>query len=324
MLPSRVRWLGLLTMAGVLAGAWLMSHVAPQFGVLTFALVAGLVLRNANMLPSDVVGEIERLGPRLLRIGVVLLGLQLSVQHVIDLGVHNVLVVITTVVVTYVTTFAVARGLKLSRGVATLTATGFSICGASAIAAVSPVADAEERETALAVALVTIYGTVAIVLLPVLQAPLGLSDQQFGIWVGASVHEVAQVAATAAATGAVALSIAMVVKLTRVLMLAPLLTLLSLRSRSHARSAGLRVTLVPGFVAGFIAMLLIRSSGFVPVAALDVSAILCTVMLGCGLFALGAGVVVRSLLVAGGRSLALGLISTIVACLTALVGIKML
>ena len=84
------------------------------------------------------------------------------------------------------------------------------------------------------------------------------------------------------------------------------------------------VVLILGFVAGFIAMLLIRSSGFVPVAALDVSAILCTVMLGCGLFALGAGVVVRSLLVAGGRSLALGLISTIVACLTALVGIKML
>ena len=103
-----------------------------------------------------------------------------------------------------------------------LIATGYSICGASAIGAVSEATDSDERDAATSVALVTLCGTLAIAVLPLLQQPLGLSDAEFGRWVGASVHDVGQVVATAQTAGSDALGEAVLVKLMRVALLAPL------------------------------------------------------------------------------------------------------
>ena len=146
--------------------------------------------------------------------------------------------------------------MGVSPGTSLLVATGFSICGASAVAAMDGVTGNEEDEVVTAIVLVTLFGSLAIVVLPLLQHPLGLADVEFGLWTGASVHDVAQTVATASVVGPSALAAAVVVKLTRVVLLAPVVAGVSLwRRRGETAVYGTwRPPLVPLFVVGFLAM----------------------------------------------------------------------
>src|SRR3954454_11274471 len=128
-------------------------------------------------------------------LGVVLLGLQLGLGQVLGLGGGTVLAVAATVLVAFFGTLLVGRALGVSPGLGLMVATGFSICGASAIAAMDSVTDNDKRDVATAVTLVTLYGSAAIGLVPLLGALLGLRPEQLGAWAGVSVHEVAQVVA---------------------------------------------------------------------------------------------------------------------------------
>ncbi len=151
----------------------------------------------------------------------VLLGLQLGLPQLLDLGLGGFGVVIGVAALTFGGTTVLGRLLGISSARSLLIATGFSICGASAVAAMSEVAGGDEDDTAVAIALVTLCGSVAIVLLPALRGPLGLDPGDFGRWVGASVHDVGQTVATANRVDG-ALTTGVVVKLSRVVLLAPL------------------------------------------------------------------------------------------------------
>jgi uncharacterized integral membrane protein (TIGR00698 family) len=215
------------------------------------------------------------------------------------------------------------RRMGIRPGTTLLVATGFSICGASAAAAMDAVSDSDEEDLATGVALVTIFGSLAIVLLPLLQHPLGLSDTSFGVWSGASVHEVAQVVATASVAGPAALAVATVVKLTRVVLLAPLIAGYSIvrRRKGTPDATGKRPPLVPLFVLGFIAMVALRSSGVLPAAALTAAQTLTTLLLAGALFGLGTSVHLMSLVRTGARPVALGAVSTVLAGALSLAGI---
>jgi uncharacterized membrane protein YadS len=161
--------------------------------------------------------------------------------------------------------------------------------------------------------------------LPLLWHPFGLSALQFGHWVGAGVHDVGQVVATAQVAGSAALGVALVVKLTRVLMLAPVIAVAAMIERHHqagrsALSADVAHTdraaarmkwtpILPLFVAGFIAALLVRTLIPLPEQALNAADVLQTGLLAMALFALGTAVNLGILLRTGGRPLAVGLLS---------------
>jgi uncharacterized integral membrane protein (TIGR00698 family) len=218
--------------------------------------------------------------------------------------------------------------MGLSPGLSLLVATGFSICGASAIAAMRPVSDADDDDMAYAIALVTICGTLAIFLLPAIGELIGFSGAQFGSWVGASVHDVAQTVATAASGNDDAQDAAIVVKLTRVMLLAPLVAAVSFtrRQKLNRTSATDSKTqkaklppIVPLFVVGFIAAISINSSFNLPSEFLSNVKWLEKSLLACALVGLGAGVDARKLRRVGTRPLALGLISwMLIATLSAL------
>ena len=161
-----------------------------------------------------------------------------------------------------------------------------------------------------AIALVTLCGSLAIVLLPALNRLLGMSEHDYGAWVGAIVHDIAQVVAT---------STAIVVKLTRVLLLGPLVAWISLRNGRTARVSPLR--LVPPFVLAFVAAAALRSADLVPSGLLPVLADAKTLLLAAALFAVGARVELRRLLAVGGRPLVLGLSSWVIVALVAYVGV---
>ncbi|WP_410638993.1 YeiH family protein [Amycolatopsis sp. lyj-346] len=295
------------------AAAYALSSAWPVAGALTVAVVLGVVAGSTPVLTGEHRRAVAALTKRLLRAGVVLLGLQLAVPTVLALGPGTLAAVVVTVAVTFAGTLGLARLARVPRALALLVATGFSICGASAIAAVEGVIERDDEDVATAVALVTCYGSFALAALPLLARALGLDAARTGSWAGLSVHEVAQVVAAAGPAGAAAVGIAVVVKLSRVVLLAPVVALVGVTQRVR-RDA--HAPLVPLFVLGFLAMVAVRSTGLVPAFVLDVAKTASTLLLAGALFGLGCAVRLGALLRGGGRALLLGLLSTLLVLAT--------
>ncbi len=305
--------------------AFVVNVFVPFLSPLTAGVLLGVVLANTGLMTPRIAPGLAVSTRRLLRAGVVFLGLQLSFLDVIGLGAPLLAVVAVTVMFGFVFTQWIGQRLGLSRDLSLLTAAGFSICGASAIAAMEGASTADEDEVATAIALVTIFGTIALFGWPMLQHALHLGNEAYGAWTGASVHEVAQVVAAASPAGEEALATAVVVKLARVIMLAPLVAMVAYMARRRSQAApdsgGKRQPLVPLFVIGFLVMVALRTTGLLPEGVLDVAKTLTTAMLAAALFGLGTGVRVRVLLATGPRALVLGAISTVVIATVAYAGV---
>jgi uncharacterized integral membrane protein (TIGR00698 family) len=307
------------------------EHVVHPLSPLVAAVVLGVVMSNLGLVPRAAAPGLAFSSRRLLRGGVVLLGFQLSVAQVASLGGRALAVVVVVVTVTFLGTRWMGRRLGLSDGLSMLVAAGYAICGASAIAAMEDVADATEEEVAAAIALVTLCGSLAIGLLPLLRDPFGLHDVDvFGSWVGASVHDVGQVVATASSGGTEALRAAILVKLTRVVLLAPMIviTTVAARRRTLADAGvgdGTRVTapLLPLFVLGFICAVLLRSTGVLSTDHLAWIRQVQLVLLAAALFALGTGVRLAKLRHLGHRPLLLGVAAWALVGAISYVGVRL-
>ncbi|WP_227425220.1 YeiH family protein [Pengzhenrongella sicca] len=315
---------GLAAVAGATALAFAVAHVVPALNAATVAVVLGALAANLGLHPPVLRPGTHVATTRLLRIAVVLLGLQLALPDLVHLGLGGLAVVLGTVAVTFTGTQLLGRALGLPPARSLLVATGFSICGASAIAAMREVAGGEEEDTAVAIALVTLCGSLAIVVLPALAGPLGLEPAAFGAWVGASVHDVGQAVATASRVDG-ALTTAVVVKLSRVVLLAPLVAAVALtrRTRRGAAAGGRRPPILPLFVVGFLAAIALRSAELVPDSALAVAAGAQHVLMVAALAGLGTGIDRRTLRATGGRTLGLGLASWLLVAATAYAGVRL-
>jgi uncharacterized integral membrane protein (TIGR00698 family) len=306
------------------------------------AVAVGALAANLGLLPASTAPGLKLAAKKVLRIGIVLLGFRLSLGQMADLGPKALASVVLVVVSTFVGTQWLGRKLGLGPGLSLLVATGYSICGASAIAAAEPFADASEEEVAYSIGLVTICGSLAIVVLPALGSLLGLSSHDFGSWVGASVHDVGQVVAAASTRDTDAVTAAVVVKLTRVVMLAPLLAYVALRARrtvadptsgqpegqQEGQPAGrtgtataietARPPLLPLFVALFLLAVVVRTTGVLSTDQISTIKDLETIAIGMGLTGLGAQVRVAKLRHVGGRPLVLGLASWVLVAVVSL------
>ena len=310
----RERMPGLAVAASAALIAWLVHLAVPALPILTAAVALGIVVGQVPALQPALSG---RLAPgmqvasrRLLRIGIVLLGLKLSLLDIAGLGWVTILTTVAVVVITFVGTIGLGRALGLPGHQPVLVASGFSICGASAIGAMAATVRAKDEEQAVPIALVTLCGTLAIAVLPALWHPLGLSATGFGHWVGAGVHDVGQVVATAQLAGTAALAVAVVVKLTRVLMLAPMVAITAAVERRRAiEPAGPRPAIVPLFIAGFLAAVLLNTFVPLPEWLLVTADQVQTALLATALFALGASIRVAELVHTGWRALVVGLTS---------------
>ncbi|MFG2518037.1 YeiH family protein [Streptomyces sp. NPDC048527] len=304
-----------IALAGVgLAVAVVLHHAVPAVGEVTFCVALGALFANLNLIPKACAPGLKLAAKQMLRAGVALLGLAVSAGSVVALGLPTIAMVITTLVVTFVVTSAVGRWWGLSSARRLLLATGFAICGASAIAAMQSTADADEEDVAVTVALVTLCGTAAMLGLPLLQGPLGLTGHQMGVWVGASIHDVGQVVGAASAAGAGALTVAVVVKLTRVLMLAPMVAVAGVRRRRALRrssAARSHPPVVPLFVVAFVGCVVVRTTGVLPEGALDVAGRVQSAAIGMALFGMGAGVHFPTLVRRGRAEAGLAVLATV-------------
>ena len=328
MKACRPRWLPGLLLAAVGAGGGFGLHALfPGLPWLTAALILGVLVGSIPALRPALDGALRPglavAAKRLLRVGIVVLGAKLSLSDIAALGWLAILAIIALVIASFVITWLVGRLFRLEGDQSVLMAAGFSICGVSAVGAMAAARGSDEKDTGTPITLVTLYGTLAIVVLPPLAALLGLDATQFGHWVGASVHDVGQVVATAQTAGAAALAVAVVVKLTRVLMLAPMVAIASIQTRRRssagergasgsASAAVARPAIVPLFIVGFVLAVLLRSFVPLPDAVLSAADILQSALLACALFGIGASLRLEQLARSGIRSLVAGLVSWIV------------
>lgn len=309
---------GMVLMAAAVSMAYAVHLLIPAIGVLIVAVLLGIVLANCGAVHQAAMPGLTALTKRALRFGVVLLGLSLSFSTIAALGFAMVLLIASTVSVTLVVTVWLGQRLGLSRSRSLLIGTGFSICGASAVAGMEQAAEADEEDVTVAITMVTLYGSIMMIVLPLMQSTLRLDDQTFGAWAGASIHEVGQVVGAAGAVGPAALAVAVAVKLTRVMMLAPAVAVVGIQRRRNARAqldlgqahAAKLPPLVPAFVVGFLVCMLIRSSGLLPDGVLSFAFTLQTILLGAALFGMGTTVRLGALLRGGGRVLVLSAAST--------------
>lgn len=301
---------GLALVAGCVAISYALSGLVPLFSPLIWAVFVGMGMVTLRPAGATLRPGIRVASRQLLRIGVGLLGLRLAFGQLISVGVPGLVVVLAVVPVTILATLWLGRRLGCPPGLSLLVGTGSAICGASAIVAMDAVAGTDEDDVTFSVATVTLFGTAALVVLPLLdQLLLHLPAITFGTWAGASVHEVAQVVAAASPAGATAVKVATIVKLTRVLMLAPLVLVVSLlRRRGGATAVESPSRLpVPLFVLGFLACVALASLRVLPASAVSLATAVDAGLLTAALAGLGLSVHVRHILALGWRPMALGL-----------------
>ena len=285
---------GLLVAALVaMAAAFLGGHY--KGSMLLFALLLGLALHFLSEDQRCAAG-IQFASSTVLRIGVALLGLRLTIDHVVTLGWQTVLALMVSVGLTIALGLLLARLFKVGSNLGVLIGGATAICGASAalaIASVLPKSASLERDTALTVVGVTTLSTMAMVVYPIITQWLGFDSVMAGQFIGATIHDVAQVVGAGYSLSQSAGDAATITKLMRVAFLMPVLVVISLVVRAHmAKSIGaertVKTPLLPWFAVVFLVLMLINSTGWVPsliqAAASDVSqAFLVLAIAGVGL-----------------------------------------
>ncbi len=324
-----------LLLSAALAGAamalgridWLQAH---GLSALTLAIVLGMLVGNTvyPRVPAASAPGVNLSKQNLLRLGIVLYGLRLTVQDIGHVGLTGVAVDALVLGSTFgLACWIGTRWLGLDRKSAMLIGAGSSICGAAAVMAAEPVVKARAEQVTVAVATVVVFGTLSIFLYPVLfelnqewgVIPGGANG--FGLFAGSTIHEVAQVVAAARSIGPEAADTAVIAKMVRVMMLAPFLLLLSgWLARDEARKATPgaagqggkskskgKIT-VPWFAFGFLAVVLFNSLQWLPVQVTAVVTAIDTGLLAMAMAALGVSTHLSAIRKAGARPLLLALI----------------
>jgi uncharacterized integral membrane protein (TIGR00698 family) len=236
-----------------------------NFSPLIVAIIIGLIVGNSIKIPEVLKPGINFSLKKILRIAIIFLGFRLTFQNVIDVGLEGIIIDTIMLTTTFLLGVYVSKKVfGLDEQTSYMLASGSSICGASAVLATAPIVKGQMHQAAMAVATVTIFGTISMFLYPAVYKAgllLGMDDALYGIYAGATVHEVAQAVAAGFAVSDIAANTATISKLTRVIMLAPLLIVLSFFfAKKHAtHGVNLREIPIPWFVFGFIAMIGINS-----------------------------------------------------------------
>ena len=304
-----------LALAAGLAGLCALLASLPVFArwglsTLTLSILLGMLAGNTVLvrLPAWAEPGIDLARSRLLRLGIVLFGFRISVADVAAVGTSGVLLAGGVVACTFGLAYVLGtRWLDLDRDTAILIGAGSSICGAAAVMGAQSVVQGSERSTSVAIATVVIFGTLSMLAYPVFYPLSGLSPEQFGIYTGATVHEVAQVVAVGAALGSdVAANTAVIEKMLRVVMLAPFLLFLSIWMQNIRRlidndphpDERQRIQ-VPWFALWFLAAVALHSSGLLPPVVSHSLVTLANLLLATAMLAIGLRTSTRSLRAAG-------------------------
>jgi uncharacterized integral membrane protein (TIGR00698 family) len=314
-------YMGLIFTASVATAGLFMSQSAMAqhwgFSALTIAIALGIILGNSVYphMASACASGVGVAKQQLLRTGIVLYGLRITFQQIAGVGMTAILTDFMVLSSTFLLAYWLGtRIFKLDRDTALLIGAGSSICGAAAVMATEPVVRAQASKVSIAVATVVVFGTAGMFLYPALYhlgwtaLPIFQTQNSYGVYAGSTIHEVAQVFAAGQAIGPKAADIAVIVKMIRVMMLAPFLLLLSawLRLRSANLSEQSRKITIPWFAVFFVVMAGINSLQWLPASITQELIVLDNFLLAMAMAALGLTTHLGAIRSAGIKPLMLG------------------
>ncbi|VFS25899.1 YeiH family protein [Klebsiella pneumoniae] len=308
-----------LALTAALTGAALWAGSFPAiagagFSALTLAILFGMVVGNTVYpkiwQPCD--GGVIFAKQHLLRLGIILYGFRLTFAQIADVGVSGILIDVLTLSSTFfIACFLGQKVFGLDKHTSWLIGAGSSICGAAAVLATEPVVKAEASKVTVAVATVVIFGTIAIFLYPAMYPLLAhwFTPENYGIYMGSTMHEVAQVVAAGHAVSPDAENAAVIAKMLRVMMLAPFLLFLAARVKqlTPAGNGEKSKITIPWFAIMFILVAVFNSFHLLPKAVVDMLVTLDTVLLAMAMAALGVTTHVSALKKAGAKPLLMAL-----------------
>jgi uncharacterized integral membrane protein (TIGR00698 family) len=293
-IPSSNTFLGLILIGALAFICYLIAALPWIAGIgissLIIAIILGAILGNIWQHPATYTPGIQFAAKQLLRLAIILYGFRITFQEVVSVGLYALLIDITVVTLTIIVGYVIARiFLKLDRDLSLLISGGAAICGAAAVLAFEDVLKSEPYKASVAIGTVVVFGTLSMFLYPLLQHAgfFGFSDTQFGIFAGASIHEVAQALVAGSNISAAAGKTAVIVKMIRVLLLVPVLFVLTwLISRFQTANSQTRLT-IPWFAIGFLLMTAFNSLHLLPTSFVNVIKQLDIILLTMAMGAIG-------------------------------------
>ncbi|MBC1800917.1 YeiH family protein [Listeria booriae] len=298
-------WIGILvTLACSLAGKYLALLPDLQLiGALVIALILGMLVQISRTVVISAQPGTGFISNKFLRLGIILLGFRLNLEALADSGIKTIVLAIVVVAFTIVTVYFLCKWLKVEDSLGLMAACGCGICGAAAVMGVSPQVKAKNDDAVLAVAVVCILGTVFTLIEVGLKPVLGMTPTQFGVMTGSSLHEIAHAVAAGGAGGTQALDASIIMKLSRVLLLAPVAVIVGIIAQRKAKATTDEKSKlpIPWFMGGFLLTSAIGTFVAMPAELLNGLVSVAYICLGMAMAALGMSVNFQVIIRRGGR-----------------------
>lgn len=320
---------GAILCAGIAVVATLVALGVPVIGSAIPAIAIGVLIRLVWTPPARLAAGIGYAGKFVLQLAVALLGAQLSLESIVKVGAESFPVMLCSLAVCLLGARLIGRAMGVDREMRVLIGVGTGICGASAIAAVSPVIRARSASISYAVSTVFLFNVIAVAAFPALGHLFGMSPHAFGLFAGTAVNDTSSVVAAASVFSAASLGFAVVVKLVRTLMIIPISIALSLlearRAADGAKGSRPRsglsprriLRLIPWFLFGFLLVAAVASTGVLPQPAVSGITHVSVFLVTTAMAGIGLSTDLQAIRSSGWRPLALGgLLSVLVAATT--------
>jgi putative membrane protein len=300
---------GILLSFGIAAVSIFLGGLLPLIGSSVLAIVFGIVLKNSLKLPSVFQEGLSFSGKKLLQYSIIFLGFSMSIGQVSQTGISSLRISLITILIAFLAAYLAGRFFKMNRVLTILIGFGTAICGGSAIAAASPILEADEEEIALSISTIFFFNILAVFIFPFLGHLLQMSDVFFGTWAGTAINDTSSVVAAGYTYSPSAGDLATIVKLSRALMIVPACLIFAayryIKSKQSAQKTNLK-QIFPWFIAWFVLASLISSLGFLPAAVIPYTKFISQWLMAMALAAIGAKVSFKQFKQAGAAPLLTG------------------
>ncbi|WP_341300991.1 YeiH family protein [Lysinibacillus sp. FSL H8-0500] len=282
-------------------------------GQLVIAMVLGVAWRAAFKVQDSWQVGITFSSKKLLRFGIILLGMRLNLVDIYHTGASVFLIAIIDLLFALIVVYGLTKMFKVEQKLGILTACGTAICGAAAVVAIAPQIKANEKETAVGAAIVALLGTVFTLIYTILYSIIHLTPTEYGIFAGGTLHEIAHVIAAASAGGNEAVDLAVIVKLTRVALLAPIAIIIGVfyQKVDKGEEKVLSLSIIPWFIVGFLAMGAFNSLGIVDANTAQIIVNIAYILIAMAMAGLGLNIEIKIFKELGVKAFIAGLIGSV-------------
>jgi uncharacterized integral membrane protein (TIGR00698 family) len=309
--------MGILLCVGLAVVAWYLGQLFSIAGGPIFGILTGLIITNIWKNKGTFAKGIKQSSKRILQAAIVLMGFQMNLSAVYEMGKNVVLIIISVIAVAFLAAYFIGKALKISQNEKTLIGIGTAICGGSAIAAAAPVLDADENEVVRAISTIFLFNIIAAFLFPILGRAMGMDDIMFGMWAGSAVNDTSSVVAAGYAYSESAGDAAIIVKLARTVMIIPVvLCIVLLKSKRTGISLNI-IKSFPWFVFAFLLASIINTTGLLPTEITVFWGSMGRFLIIAAMVAIGFGCNIKELVKGGKRPILLGFACSFFVGLTA-------